>query len=93
MEKKNKNKIVGIRFTDKEKKCIEVKAEKLNMTLSEYIRDIVLYDKKKITNDMDKQKVMTMAAQAQEIANYVGEKYVEDEILEKKVKKLWKSLS
>ena len=85
---------IGFRVTDKEKKHIENKAKKAGIDeLSEYIRWTLLHDKKKAVDEDAKQIVMEVVVQATEILNYVTDKYGENEVLEKKVKKLWKSLS
>ncbi len=89
---KRYDKIIAVRFTAKEQKCIRTNAKKEGMTMSAYIRGIVLHDRKRIENPATIQTIMGVAVQAKEILNYITEKYGEDEILEKKVKKLWKNL-
>lgn len=97
MKTQNKDKTIGVRFTLKEYKRIKSRAEKAGMTVSDYIRDIVLNGKKEVIAKLVSQKTMESVIQARDICNYVIEKYGQymeiDEALEEKVKKLWKSLS
>lgn len=97
MKTQNKDKIIGVRFTLKEHKRIRSKAKKVGMTVSEYIRDTVLNDKKEVTAKSASQKTMEVITQARDICNYVIEKYGQymeiNEVLEEKVKRLWKNLS
>ena len=50
----NKNKRINIRLTDKEKKLIESKAKKCNMTVTKYIISSCLKDKIIIVDGLDK---------------------------------------
>ena len=49
-----KNKKINIRLTEKEKSIIEVKAKKLNMTITRFIISSCLKDKIVIVNGLDK---------------------------------------
>ena len=49
-----KNKKINIRLTEKEKSIIEVKAKKLNMTITKFIISSCLKDKIVIVNGLDK---------------------------------------
>ena len=49
-----KDKKINIRLTEKEKSIIEVKAKKLNMTLTKFIVSSCLKDKIVIVNGLDK---------------------------------------
>ena len=49
-----KNKKINIRLTEKEKSIIELKAKKLNMTLTKFIVSSCLKDKIVIINGLDK---------------------------------------
>lgn len=93
MNKQNKDKTIAVRFTEKEYKYIKSQVKKSGVTMSDYIRDIVLHDRKKEKDETSICTVIKIAAQAKEISNYIFEKYGEDENLEGKVKRLWKSLS
>lgn len=93
MKKQNKDKIIGVRFTVKEYKRIKKKAEEADRTISDYIRDIVLNGKRRVSGETATQTVMEVLVQAREILNYVSEKYGGNEVLEEKVKGLWRSLS
>lgn len=50
----NKNKRINIRLTEKEKKLIESKAKKCNMTITKYIINSCLKDKIIIIDGLDK---------------------------------------
>ena len=50
----NKNKRINIRLTEKEKKLIESKAKKCNMTVTKYIISSCLKDKIIIVDGLDK---------------------------------------
>lgn len=50
----NKNKRINIRLTEKEKKLIELKAKKCNMTITKYIISSCLKDKIIIVDGLDK---------------------------------------
>ena len=49
-----KDKKINIRLTEKEKSIIEVKAKKLNMTITKFIISFCLKDKIVIVNGLDK---------------------------------------
>ena len=49
-----KDKKINIRLTEKEKSIIEVKAKKLNMTITKFIISSCLKDKIVIVNGLDK---------------------------------------
>ena len=49
-----KNKKINIRLTEKEKNIIELKAKKLNMTITKFIVSSCLKDKIVIVNGLDK---------------------------------------
>jgi hypothetical protein len=90
---RNKTSVVGVRVSVQERKKLETEAQKAGKTLSEYVRDQCADKKQSPVSEKDRIRAMSAVVFAQECANYVEEKYGNDEFLEEKVNELWKSLS
>ncbi len=84
-----KNSIISIRFDEKSKKMIEKRAKKLNMSISDYIRECCLAG---MNTESDMQRISMMTVIGQEICNYIEKNYNGDDFLEEKVNKIWFSL-
>lgn len=90
--KDNKIKEIKFRVTEKEKKKIQKLADKENMTVSEYILDMLLKRKNKKVNNNRKQLPVYAAAIKQDDCNYIEMTYGRDLNFEEEVKRLWESL-
>ena len=89
--KSNKNVSVHFRVADKEKVLIEKRAEKCNMSVSEYLRSIIFATKMK--KEL-KEEYSGLIAMCQDLVTYVGERYwcTEDDELEERMNALWRML-
>ncbi len=88
--KENKIKEIKFRVTEKEKKKIQKLADSENKTVTEYILDTVL-KQRKVKNNSVKPNVY-MAAVTQDICNYIKENYGKDKFLDEEVERLWELL-
>ena len=96
MKNVNKSSRITVRFTDKEHKKITNKADKLGVSISDYIRNMVLCDKSisSSTADIKSIEIITLGI---ELARYIEKNYssyMKDDIgLKERSDELWKKLS
>lgn len=82
-----RNKKLNIRVSSDEKKEILKKAKKMNMSISDYSRMILLSkDRKGITGNL---MVSNILVKSQELANYIQDSYGKDKELERMIGELW----
>lgn len=87
MKNTAKKEKVNIRVTVDEKNKISKAAEKMNMSLSDYARMILLSPSKKITKgDVAKSNFLV---KCQEIINYIEDEYDMNGELERRIEELW----
>lgn len=85
-----KSQKVECRITDKEKKMLFKKAKKLDMPISEYIRQCIFSDNKNHGINTDTIEIITLTT---DIVRYVEDRYnTEDEQLRRKVSEIWRKL-
>ena len=96
MKNVNKSSRITVRFTDKEHKKITNKADKLGVSISDYIRNMVLCDKSissSSTADIKSIEIITLGI---ELARYIEKNYssyMKDDIgLKERSDELWKKL-
>lgn len=96
MKNVNKSSRITVRFTYKEHKKIINKADKLGISISDYIRNIVLCDNpiSNNTTDIKNIEIITLGI---ELARYIEKNYssyMKDDIgLKERSDELWKKLS
>lgn len=93
-----KDKKINIRLTEKEKSIIELKAKKLNMTITKFIVSSCLKDKIVIVNGLDKvdtelRRIGNNINQLTRLANSKIITCVDLEGTKKELQKLWQSLN
>ena len=93
-----KDKKINIRLSEKEKNIIEVKAKKLNMTITKFIISSCLKDKIVIVNELDKvgtelRRIGNNINQLTRLANSRIITCVDLEGTKKELQKLWQSLN
>lgn len=82
-----RNNKLNIRVSSDEKKEILKKAKKMNMSISDYSRMILLSkDRKGITGNL---MVSNILVKSQELANYIQDSYGKDKELERMIGELW----
>ena len=93
-----KDKKINIRLSEKEKNIIEVKAKKLNMTITKFIISSCLKDKIVIVNELDKvgtelRRIGNNINQLTRLANSRIITCVDLEGTKKELQKIWQSLN
>jgi len=93
----NKDKRINIRLTEKEKKLIETKAKKCNMTITKYIINSCLKDKIIIVDGLDKvdaelRRIGNNINQLTRLSNERRIKTVELKELRMEVNNIWQLL-
>lgn len=87
MKENNRDKKLNIRISSSEKDKILKKAKKLNMSISDYSRMILLSrDKKKTAGNLMASNIL---AKSQELVNYIQDSYGNDKELERMIDELW----
>lgn len=82
-----RNNKLNIRVSSDEKKEILKKAKKMNMSISDYSRMILLSkDRKGITGNL---MVSNILVKSQELVNYIQDSYGKDKELERMINELW----
>lgn len=82
-----RNNKLNIRVSSDEKKEILKKAKKMNVSISDYSRMILLSkDRKGITGNL---MVSNILVKSQELANYIQDSYGKDKELERMIGELW----
>lgn len=82
-----RNNKLNIRVSSDEKKEILKKAKKMNMSISDYSRMILLSkDRKGITGNL---MVSNILVKSQELVNYIQDSYGKDKELERMIDELW----
>lgn len=92
MNKVIKKEKLDIRITPNEKKKLLRSAKRVNLNLSSYVRMKLFSPVSKGKNEELRLKMGFIFIEAQEILNYVQDKYKEDEELERMVENLWKHI-
>lgn len=89
--KSEKTQDLHIRVSKREKEKLSKEAEKLGISVSEYIRPLIMQKK---SNAEPSSKVSTAVVLCQDIVTYVQEKYgcEDDEELSRRADKLWEIL-
>lgn len=90
MSKNIRKEKLDIRVSSGEKKRLARRAKQLELSLSEYVREI-LFAKGK-NKGCSSSMSTAVAVQASEIVNYVQECYGQDEKLKRMAEELWKSM-
>lgn len=89
-QKSLKTQKVECRITEKEKKDLIKKANKLGIPISEYIRQCIFFDNNNCRDNINTIEIITLAT---ELVRYIEDRYdTEDEWLRKKVVELWAKL-
>lgn len=87
MKENNRDKKLNIRISSSEKDNILKKAKKLNMSISDYSRMILLSrDKKKTAGNL---MAGIILVKSQELVNYIQDSYGNDKELERMIDELW----
>lgn len=87
MKENNRDKKLNIRISSSEKDNILKKAKKLNMSISDYSRMILLSrDKKKTAGNLMASNIL---AKSQELVNYIQDSYGNDKELGRMIDELW----
>lgn len=90
-EKNLKSQKVECRLSEKEKKILLTRAKKLDISISEYIRQCIFSDN---SNYKDSVLIVELITLVTDIVRYIEDRNdSEDEWLRKKVAELWKKLS
>lgn len=84
--KENKDHVIQVRCTEKENEQLKERVSKSGMKRAVYIRSKLFYD---TGSKLGKAKFVV---RAQDILNYLEEKYGDDKKLEKWVDELWEDL-
>lgn len=92
MKKVIKKEKLDIRITLNEKRKLLRFAKRLNLTLSSYVRMKLFSPDSKMKNEELRLKMGYISIEAQEMLNYLQEKYKGDEELERMVRNLWKHI-
>lgn len=87
MKETIRNKKLNIRMTSSEKNRISKKAEKLDMSVSDYSRMILLsQDRNRTAANV---LMSNMLVKSQELVNYIQDSYGNDKKLERMIEGLW----
>lgn len=87
MKEEIRNEKLNIRVNPDEKNKILKKAKKMNMSISDYSRMILLSkDRKGTTGNL---MVSNILARSQQLVNYIQDSYGKDKELERMIDELW----
>lgn len=86
MKKDTRNEKLDVRVTSSEKNKILKRAKKLDMSVSNYLRMILLSQDKKTEG---KVVMGNMLVKSQELVNYIQDSYGNDKKLERMMDELW----
>lgn len=83
---------LAIRINSNEKKKLLSSAKRVNLNLSSYVRMKLFSPVNKGKSEESNLKIGRITVEAQEILNYIQDKYENDDKLERMVENLWKHI-